>query len=257
MPEIEDEIFEWAARLQHPSRYAPTLSVVSKRIQKRVEPIIYETIKLSGSGESFYNTSWYEQFQYTLRARPAEFFARNVINMSITDRVPAEVTSEILSKCTGIRNLFVWLPLAPPRCDTFKLLLPFSSTLFSLTVSKDLLCYLAGSGYTFPLVTHLSITCYKDTRCPTLEWLPSLSSVELGLGNEPYYTEIWIQDVRTALSTAPLLKALQLRVVDDGYTLEHFAAPTLMRHPEGGDPRVSLDCYPDYFHWYNTFYKSY
>ncbi|KAG6909678.1 hypothetical protein DXG01_016085 [Tephrocybe rancida] len=76
--EIEDEIFEWAARLFPVC--APTLACISKRMQARVEYIIYETVFFidafhDARGDQVLRP---DVFLGTLDARPAEFFVRRM-----------------------------------------------------------------------------------------------------------------------------------------------------------------------------------
>ncbi|KAG5640766.1 hypothetical protein DXG03_007254 [Asterophora parasitica] len=155
MPEIQDEIFECAARMYR-RRHAPTLALVSKSAQARVERIIYETIKLSSMRDLDLSTSFYERFQYALHGRPGEFFAERVLNPCVTDDVPESEVVKILAKCTGVRNLAIWNQTvylvnhrrsfyrAPPAF-TPALFLPFASSLSSLSASRRILQLIAQS----------------------------------------------------------------------------------------------------------------
>ncbi|KAG6808430.1 hypothetical protein H0H92_004133, partial [Tricholoma furcatifolium] len=96
--EIEELIFEWAAWM-HP-RCAPTLSVVSKYVQERVERIIYETLVIDVSGIPSPAVAHASKIFPTLSSRPEKFFAMTVRNLFITDDVPPHVKEVALSKCT-------------------------------------------------------------------------------------------------------------------------------------------------------------
>ncbi|GLB37050.1 hypothetical protein LshimejAT787_0401010 [Lyophyllum shimeji] len=213
IPEIEDEIFEWAARMA--IRSAPSLTVVSRRVQKRIEAIIYDTIRLSAFHTTTNNTgtSYYERFMSTLRARPAEFFAQHVHNLCITAAVPRFAATEILAKCTGVRNLALWQYPEPPHYFPFDLVVPFSATLTSLSMFKLDLCMLADiKNVSFPRVTQLTVALDRRAKLPTLAWLPSLTSVEIDFGDQPEEDDEWLAEVTTALSTAPLLQSLIVMV---------------------------------------------
>jgi len=209
MPEIEDGIFERAACM-FPG-YAPTLSVVSKRVQTRVEYIMYRTLAVESVQERYLRgepgRAAAERIAPTLQARPVEFFATRVLNVCITTTVPDEIVKQILAKCTGIQHLALWRQQMDPD-DA--LVLPLSSTLRTLFTNRQVLSWMADSNVVFPHVTYLSLPYPGRIPVPTLEWLPALTTVQLDLEKAPLVDNRWVEDVKTVLSTASQLRSLLL-----------------------------------------------
>ncbi|KAG5636032.1 hypothetical protein H0H81_009332 [Sphagnurus paluster] len=237
MPEIEDEIFEHAA-FMYPT-YAPALSVVSRRVQTRVEYIIYETIELRSMVLSFLEgMSFIERFEPTLNARPAEFFAKRVRNLFIEQSVPPRFIPLILSKCTGIQNLSLSQAMWQHRIDhteTPKLILPLASTLRSLEIDRLTLSQLAALGTVFPCFHLLSILAWPGpTHVPiaNLDWLPGLAMVVVHLGRQPCET-----DTRTAKDLSTLLSAQSLRTVELRYGTLRIQGH--VRRWEGGQSKIA------------------
>ncbi|GLB39016.1 hypothetical protein LshimejAT787_0601780 [Lyophyllum shimeji] len=209
-PEIEDEIFERAARA-FPG-FAPKLSVVSKRVQTRVEPIIYETLVFYTS-RPVPGLVDAERFALPLRARPAEFFTAHVRNVCIPADVPDEITTWIFAKCTQIRNLALWRGSKP---DVAAHLLPLCATLRTLFVNRFVVSGMAKSGVIFPKMKYLAVAWFSpEVPIPDLEWLPSLTTIELDINKEPIVNDQWIKDVSTVISTASQLRSLFLNVHEE------------------------------------------
>ncbi|GLB39026.1 hypothetical protein LshimejAT787_0601880 [Lyophyllum shimeji] len=188
-PEIEDEIFEWAAHTY--PRCAPTLSVVSKRVQTRVEPIIYETLVFYTSTPVTGKVDA-KKFASTLRARPAEFFAAHVRDVCIPDSVPDDIMMLVFAKCTRIRNLALWRGTTRGM-ETF--VLPLFATLRTLSVNRLIVSAMANSGVMFPELEYLAVGFFPpELPIPELEWLPSLTTIELDINKEPIFDDQWTKD---------------------------------------------------------------
>ncbi|KAH0580982.1 hypothetical protein H2248_012133 [Termitomyces sp. 'cryptogamus'] len=223
-PEIEDQIFECAARV-HP-KHAPALSVISKRIQICVEKVIYERIHFFPS--PFYlpwprpaEVATMESFRPTLHQRPAQFFATHVRSVLFQSNVLYTSAKHVLEKCTGLENLlFLMTPRHPDVPDASPLIFPSAHTLQSLFATRVVLKDMASSGIVFPKLRYLYIDVWPyETRVPTLEWLPALHTVDLYLYNEPGFDDSWENDAKTVLSTTQNLQVLGL------YTLEERDCP--------------------------------
>ncbi|KAG6915784.1 hypothetical protein DXG01_009822 [Tephrocybe rancida] len=235
IPDIEDEIFEWASRM-YPT-YAPTLTLVSKRVQLRVEFIIYETIALCSSRvqASQKNLLNVQRFEAVLLARPKTFFATRVRNLCITDTVPRKLTRAILSKCTGVRNLAIWQERGLGY-NSSKLIHPFSSTLISLDTDRLTLDCLSRLGVEFPRLRSLAVLPWPGrTHIPNLEWLPALTKVHLDIENDDDWDDIndYPRDVKTILSTAPILHTLILDINVAGFG-------EMMEGLSGEDTRIKV-----------------
>ncbi|KAG6883248.1 hypothetical protein C0993_007229 [Termitomyces sp. T159_Od127] len=152
-PEIQDEIFDYAARID--PKYAPTLSVISKRVQSRVEKVIYEKLH-------FFPVRWYlpwprsaevatiELFKPTLAHRPAEFFATHVRSVIFQYNVQYCSGRLVLEKCTGLEHLAFLRRRPFDVPDASPLILPSAYTLQSLITNRDILNYMANSGIVLP-----------------------------------------------------------------------------------------------------------
>ncbi|KAJ7607169.1 hypothetical protein FB45DRAFT_948383 [Roridomyces roridus] len=102
-PEMELEIFKTAARV-HPETI-PTLLRVAYRVLTRIEPLLYETLVIS------YPTL--PSFRHVLETKPASFWSKNVRNLLITGNIDvsdAMLAFSVLSACTDVRNLGVYVP---------------------------------------------------------------------------------------------------------------------------------------------------
>ncbi|KAG6812531.1 hypothetical protein H0H92_002422 [Tricholoma furcatifolium] len=200
--EIEDAIFELTARI-YPT-FAPTLSIVSKRVQERVEePPGY----VHGP-----DMAYAKRILPTLESRPAEFFAKAVRNLFIAENVPLPIRELALSKCTGVRHLAI-LEHSEPIFGG-KLMTSTPSVLSSLYVAQSILTEVATQGIEFPNVTFLGILFFPEERVPSLHWLPALRTVHISLQcfgadktNDP-----WQWDLSTILSTTAQLETFWIDV---------------------------------------------
>lgn len=129
VPEIEDKVFELVARTF--PRGAPTMTVLSKRIQARIESIMCHTIVLVPDVESKEFVSA-ERFKIPLLRRSGTFFATHVHNVCITAEVSKNIIALLLTKYTGIENLALWQSYPDEEPDIVKLLAPLRQALCSL-----------------------------------------------------------------------------------------------------------------------------
>ncbi|KAF8993968.1 hypothetical protein BDQ17DRAFT_1431353 [Cyathus striatus] len=113
-PELEEEIFILVV-LRPP--FYPTdvqLASVCKRVQKRIEPIFYETLKFRGNS-TYIDHSPLERertvtesaFEVALESKPPEFFRNSVKNVLFLQDVSEWFAFDLLSVCTGIQNLAI------------------------------------------------------------------------------------------------------------------------------------------------------
>ncbi|KAG6871204.1 hypothetical protein C0995_007301 [Termitomyces sp. Mi166 len=212
-PEIQDEIFEWAACMHPNDRLA--LSLISKRVQTRVEKVIYESLYLFPGFELPYprpktnNLAHLSRFLRTLHNRPLHFFATHVRNIYFQPDVSHEDAKFVLEKCPGIQHLglLVDWPSYPepnfPPC-----VYPHANTLRSLMTTRDVLIGMTKSGIVFPGITYLVISMWPYfTSVPALECLPALNIMEMILEDEP-----WDGDVNVVLSSTSNLQFMSLHV---------------------------------------------
>ncbi|KAG6914954.1 hypothetical protein DXG01_014273 [Tephrocybe rancida] len=198
-PEIEDEIFAWAARLL-PS-HAPSLSIISKRIQRQVETVMYETLFVT-TVTLDPDRHWHEL---------ALVDRSHVRNIYLQTDIP-KVAKLLLKKCTMLRHLAFlvdphWLRGAGPW------ICPLSSTLLTFYTSRQVLVEMADSGVVFPNVKFLGVRVNPYlTRIPSLHWLPALETVKLELDGEAIPSSGWSLDVDTVVSSTSNLRLLVVDV---------------------------------------------
>lgn len=211
IPELEDEIFEHAAYM-YPS-FAPTLSIISRRVQARIELVIYKTLVLrrrtaSNRLHRVLDMAWTSRIEATLLARPAEFFAKNVRNVTIDSTVSDRIKNLVFQKCTRIENLGLW-------CGRdFNFVVPLSHTIRTLFTTRLVANDLAASGVVFPRLTYLALQYLpRGTRIANLNCFPALTTVQLDIGRYIYvHNEPWLEDVKTVISSVSDLESLVLNV---------------------------------------------
>ncbi|KAG6824678.1 hypothetical protein H0H92_006133 [Tricholoma furcatifolium] len=220
-PGIEDLIFEWAARLN--PRHAPTLSVLSKRIQARVERVIYESLYIGphiSVGE--FDNAKQDRLYPTSCSRPVKFFATHVRNVYFPFAASSRVVESILPKCLGIRRLVLF------RYDAgFGELIPSASTLSWLYVDKCSLREMVENGTVLPNLTFLGIHHLPPkVPLPSFESFPALETVELDIEHSasvddflPKYQEM-DHDIKRVLSTVARLRLFRLTLTLDLVSLE-------------------------------------
>ncbi|KAG6822609.1 hypothetical protein H0H92_013192, partial [Tricholoma furcatifolium] len=232
-PEIENLIFVWSARTS--PGFAPTLSLVCKRVQTCVEAVIYESLYIvpAGGPEDIPNAFQPEQARDsrifpTLLSRPAEFFAANVHNLCILPEVSCSLREVALSKCTSIRHLAVF---QYRKCDKILdqsgVLAGISfTTIVSLSTTQNILEEMMELKIELPNVRFLAIRCspYDERILPPSHWLPEVKTVQLYL-RRPRGTK-WERDITQILATTAQLQELWL-VLD---TLYHEVENYVDRH---------------------------
>ncbi|KAG6844861.1 hypothetical protein H0H87_002984 [Tephrocybe sp. NHM501043] len=232
-PEIEDRIFELASHAY--PRCANHLAVISKRVQRLVELIIYETMVFATFEERFMlpGMTYAERFETVLRSRSSAFFTTHVRNVCITPSVGKDFVTLFLSKCTSIRHLAVWQRLDFSDIYIVDLITPPSPTLLSFSTGRSTLLKLEATGYIFPSLTELHVSVLPvGTPLVELGWLPALKIVNLRFGQQPFVDEKWWNDVLTVVSTVSQLQTLFVDV--DSYCLEEVKARVL----DFGDDRI-------------------
>ncbi|KAG6827666.1 hypothetical protein H0H92_010862, partial [Tricholoma furcatifolium] len=217
MPEIDEQIFEWAARM-FPDE-AHKLVLISRRIQKLVEPVLYENLTFLDATYSFAPKQiLLDDFLYTLETRPSQFFAKNVHNVFFHNPPSSHLFQSLLSKCTGLRHAHI----IDSFSDKIRLaigtpLLLSASTLTSIYTSRQTLCTMFESQVIFPNLEYVGLECDYYPPLPTCTYAPSLSKLEMELWLPPDPLDplqLCLKDIETAISTAPLLTSIFLIIED-------------------------------------------
>ncbi|KAG6815481.1 hypothetical protein H0H87_001408 [Tephrocybe sp. NHM501043] len=205
--EILDTIFEHAAHLN--PRGAPSLSIVSKRIQICVEKIMYRNLIIDYENYGYPGITLYQKIMPTFRKRPAYFFATYVKSLCLMVEQSDYTCPEfILAKCTGLRHLGLW---CPPNFGTATWILPLAPTLESLLTDRRIFREVADSGVTFPKLTYFWLSTQHYLPLPLLHWAPALEAVCLDM----YAAKYWMDDIETIMSSAPNIVSIVMEVVDD------------------------------------------
>ncbi|KAG5349815.1 hypothetical protein C0989_001756 [Termitomyces sp. Mn162] len=203
-PEIEDRIFEWATHLF--PRGAPQLTVICKRVQTRVERLIYESLFFCEEAyRGLPEVANIERFTYTLEARPTEFFAGHVRNIFMTYKVTWTFAKLLLAKCTKVRNLVLWI-MTFDHPGYGSMVLPLSSTLVAISTSKVILNDMSASGIVFPNVQYVGLVYGSKQPLSSLKWLPNAWKMQMQLDKQPSRSDLWLRDAKVAIATAPLIE---------------------------------------------------
>ncbi|KAF8157699.1 hypothetical protein K438DRAFT_332684 [Mycena galopus ATCC 62051] len=99
-PELERVIFELAA-----SKYPETITtliLVAKRVCIWIEPQLYRV-------GIFDTLETIERLQRMLQSKPPEFLRRHVHHMVLTGHVPQGDMARVLSTCTNVHDLGLWM----------------------------------------------------------------------------------------------------------------------------------------------------
>ncbi|KAH7882593.1 hypothetical protein F5I97DRAFT_1983207 [Phlebopus sp. FC_14] len=138
-------IFLLAARLRR--EMSLHLMLVARRVKIWVEGYVYKTIVLRDASHA-------DRFLSALSFRPSSFASTRIKALCICPRIPGPLAHRLLTLCTGIRSLALWLPahaqLGTPSGDptttaTQSLLQLISSLpLTSLSTSIDLMSLLSA-----------------------------------------------------------------------------------------------------------------
>ncbi|KAF8980845.1 hypothetical protein BDQ17DRAFT_1380337, partial [Cyathus striatus] len=167
-PEIEDEIF----------RHVVTTRV-SKRVQLCVEPVLYRTIKLYGDRAKYgyniheiYRLIHEDKFKIALKFKPKSFFQENVKNVLFIASVSKEFATSLLSICTGIQHLFVWLEWHDGHLSKIS---PITATLPRIKLSQVRYISLGG-------------LCFDEDidyiLMDSFQWLPALTHLVIPVGEQ-------------------------------------------------------------------------
>ncbi|KAG6856706.1 hypothetical protein H0H87_001495 [Tephrocybe sp. NHM501043] len=174
--EILDIIFEHAAHLN--PRRAPSLSVISKRIQICVEKIMYKTLIIDYDNWGYPEMALYHKIMPTFRNRSTDFFTTHVKNLClIVEDTDLSSPEFILAKCTGLRHLGLACPYSTGE-GTW--LLPSAPTLKSLTTDRRIFQKVADSGVTFAKLTYFWLSSLHYLPLASLEWVPALEATGPG-----------------------------------------------------------------------------
>ncbi|KAF9003910.1 hypothetical protein BDQ17DRAFT_1408880 [Cyathus striatus] len=198
-PEIEDEIFQWAAYC-YP--YLPTdahLAVVSKRVQSCIEPVLYETLIFPGIKFPIE-----KKFANTLQSKSPSFFHRNVKNLHISRSLTQKFLSDVLSVCTGVHNLAIYVSVADSTTWKHISTMP----LRSLECHHDILDTLLEKRHIFPKLTYLSLQSSLDERpisSNAFKCLPALNQIAIRVEN---CNSAVLKNLRVALETVPRLGSI-------------------------------------------------
>ncbi|KAJ6487194.1 hypothetical protein C8R47DRAFT_1216390 [Mycena vitilis] len=200
-PELEREIFELVAAhdlLPNPwtdQRVGDTtlsLPQVCRRVQRWIEPIIYERISFLWSANG---AEPIPRFLATISSRPASFFAKHVKHLHFDHTIELSAVQQILGVCTGVmslgcrdryntlEHLLKPLPLQRLLLSDFPLpsapgnLPPWAASLTHLGIAHTLPPDPTAALATLPSLRHLAV-CYK--ALPDPKW-PGMGAVLKGL----------------------------------------------------------------------------
>ncbi|KAH7911843.1 hypothetical protein BJ138DRAFT_1112833 [Hygrophoropsis aurantiaca] len=125
-PELEMQIFLLAAKTYRGT--SAKLILVAHRVLEWLEPFIYGTVVLRGKGQTF-------RFLNALYSRPPSFAHQRVKSVCLRQSIPLDLAGKVLSLCTGITNLALWIT---PQAEGPSLLLPLLEALPLTSVSLNL-----------------------------------------------------------------------------------------------------------------------
>ncbi|KAG6824208.1 hypothetical protein H0H92_007646 [Tricholoma furcatifolium] len=213
-PEIEDLIFEWAARLN--PRHAPALSVLSKRIQACVELVMYESLYIGRPGEisSGPENAKQDELYPTSCSRSIEFFTTHVRNVFLPFVASSRIIESILPNCLGIRRVVIFRD--DEGCGKW---IPSTSTLSWLYIDKCSLREMVENGTELLNLTFLGIHHIPfGVLLPSFESFPALETVELDIehaASDDHYLPMYQHmehDIERVLSTVAQLRLFRLNL---------------------------------------------
>ncbi|KAJ7474919.1 hypothetical protein FB451DRAFT_1246995 [Mycena latifolia] len=205
--ELERVIFEITA-WQYPETIT-TLILVARRVCVWIEPLLYQVVLSSGSGE------WVLQM---MQSKPPEFLREHVHHLALSSGVQRSDVTYILSTCTNICDLALWTG------DTYPGLLADMRHLTNLQRLSINLFELFGGHHQFKLppieelpfahLTHLDIfSDIPESVWPVFAMLPSLTHLSI---SDHYSPNL----LRKALDTCSLLQLLVVVWTADGPGVE-------------------------------------
>ncbi|KAF8975904.1 hypothetical protein BDQ17DRAFT_1385191, partial [Cyathus striatus] len=218
-PEIEDEIFRHVVTTRPYYDTDAHLAGVSKRVQLCVEPVLYRTIKLYGDSAKYgyniheiYRLIHEDKFKIALKFKPKSFFQENVKNVLFIASVSKEFATSLLSICTGIQHLFVWLEWHDESFVQNIAPLP----LHSLEVDASVLGALAISQVKLSQVRYISLggLCFDEDidyiLMDSFQWLPALTHLVIPVGEQNEYLARTLRTLRNIKQ----LKSIFILLVD-------------------------------------------
>ncbi|KAG6846731.1 hypothetical protein H0H93_012201 [Arthromyces matolae] len=221
IPDIEDTIFEWSAWL-FPGQ-ASCLTVISKRVQKVVERIIYESILFAweenyGLPNDVTVVSDLSKFKFTIHARPDEFWTSHVRNV-FSPYYVREVKL-LLARCSQLVNVtWQWRHILDKGAP---FLLPSAASLSSLSITRHGLMEVAALGVTFINLKYVELSEGElSLRLPPLSWAPALSALRIGvpascISLQENGVQMVMEDIQTlACAHLDTLTTLTLVIDDD------------------------------------------
>ncbi|KAJ3969607.1 hypothetical protein EV361DRAFT_803535 [Lentinula raphanica] len=178
-PEIEREIFEFAARSSPGT--AVKLAGLCKQTQYWMEWLIYETVALD------HPATRTAAFIRTLEAKPKEFFSQRIKNLYLSYSITVEDAHKVLAVCSELTHLTCWAQayLNPSTSSTN------TSSLTRLSIKLDMLSapnsLPSFSHPIFQTLTHLEIVSPPSVNIGvSIDWdaliaLPRLKHLIIGI----------------------------------------------------------------------------
>ncbi|TFK38029.1 hypothetical protein BDQ12DRAFT_723782 [Crucibulum laeve] len=170
--ELQREIFTTAA-LTDPSS-ALRLALVARHVNAWTQPLIYDTVTLGSDDTAL--------FLRTLNSRPREFFALYVKRLCLSVSVSADDAVCILSVCSGVVHLALWIDYLGAFPD--RSVSPLVSHLHLLSLSMELkhfmnLCLAPVNPHDswWRSLTHLDIIFWTNEISPIIPGLDRLVSL--------------------------------------------------------------------------------
>ncbi|KAF9043562.1 hypothetical protein BDZ89DRAFT_1059458, partial [Hymenopellis radicata] len=213
------EIFEAAARMQ-PGR-ALDLVLVARRVKTWIQPLVYELVTL-GSQDA-------DLFLRTMGSISSTFFAANVKKLCLTISVEPLVATQILSICTGLDSLALWVDFwsSDSHISIPPLLAYLPLRNLSVPLKIDMLC----RSTLLQNIVRLDLIHWdgdEDGALPDLSSTPNLT--QLGVIVHFHIRKSYLLSLS---SQCPTLRVMSV-LVDEG--IEHV--PT-------EDPRIVFLTYPN------------
>ncbi|KAE9407556.1 hypothetical protein BT96DRAFT_106505 [Gymnopus androsaceus JB14] len=247
--EIENYIFLWTARLWIQLKYLKGISgltIVSKRVQSIVEPVLYETVVHQNNEEGQCSrepvAAYISPFRVALDSRPAAFFHRQVKDLYICGATCEKFALHMMETCTGVENLFFQRWIEHDHASAVPLItqLPLHSLSVHIMLFKSISqAGVQESQSIFPNLKYLSLPLDwdYDGDLPNFAWLPALTHLRL----EPHrYREKEVKgDIKKLLFT---LKTLEMLVICiESWTVNSERTHGLKRKWMKLDPRVRVE----------------
>ncbi|KAF8887543.1 hypothetical protein BD779DRAFT_1526836 [Infundibulicybe gibba] len=222
--ELQREIFLTAATAQPGS--VPQLSLVARWICLWVQPKLYEMVTLGANDTTL--------FLRTMDSKPSDFFTAHVKKLCLSVSVRAENATRILSICTRIICLALWVDYlsSPIHAAVFTSLitpLPLKRLSIELNHLNRLIDASAAGNHAWHTeLTHLDIIFWTHEESPRIPGLGILSSIT--------NLALWLRHSRI---DDPLCVKVLLIITDEDEQVGTHDQVVF------NDPRVVLMPYPD------------